>query len=309
MTYGIGYPIADGGLFVTRSTTMTTPTLWPALTDVVNVASVPQRSPFRYPGGKTWLVPQVRRWLLSKRQRPAIFIEPFAGGAIAGLTTAFEQLADRVILVELDPDVAAVWKVVLNGRCSALAERIKTFDLTVENVKAVLARRHRSALDRAFATILRNRVQHGGILAPGASLMKEGENGKGIASRWYADTLAKRIQDIGGVKNRLSFMQGNAFEVIASFADAANVVYFVDPPYTVAGKRLYRFSEVDHRSLFDQMSKVKGDFLLTYDDTPEVRQWALDAGFEMETVAMKSRQNSMKSELLIGRNLSWVRGR
>lgn len=24
---------------------------------VVNVASVPQRSPFRYPGGKTWLVP------------------------------------------------------------------------------------------------------------------------------------------------------------------------------------------------------------------------------------------------------------
>lgn len=28
---------------------------------VVNVASVPQRSPFRYPGGKTWLVPVVRK--------------------------------------------------------------------------------------------------------------------------------------------------------------------------------------------------------------------------------------------------------
>lgn len=286
---------------------MTTSAFWPALTDVVNVASVPQRSPFRYPGGKTWLVPQVRRWLLSKKHRPAIFIEPFAGGAIAGLTAAFEQLADRVILVELDPDVAAVWKVVLNGRCSALAERIKTFNLTIENVKAVLTKRHRSALDRAFATILRNRVQHGGILAPGASLMKAGENGKGIASRWYPDTLAKRIQDIGGVKNRLSFMQGDAFEVIASFADAANVVFFVDPPYTVAGKRLYRFSEIDHQLLFDQMSKVRGDFLLTYDDTPEVRQWALDAGFQMETVTMKSRQNSVKTELLIGRDLSWVR--
>ena len=24
---------------------------------IVNVASVPQRSPFRYPGGKTWLIP------------------------------------------------------------------------------------------------------------------------------------------------------------------------------------------------------------------------------------------------------------
>ena len=32
----------------------------------VNVASVPQRSPFRYPGGKTWLVPHIRRWLGSR---------------------------------------------------------------------------------------------------------------------------------------------------------------------------------------------------------------------------------------------------
>ena len=30
---------------------------------VVNVASVPQRSPLRYPGGKTWLIPHIREWL------------------------------------------------------------------------------------------------------------------------------------------------------------------------------------------------------------------------------------------------------
>ena len=36
----------------------------PVLSDrVVNVASVPQRSPLRYPGGKTWLVPHIRTWL------------------------------------------------------------------------------------------------------------------------------------------------------------------------------------------------------------------------------------------------------
>ena len=29
----------------------------PPMDHVVNVASVQQRSPFRYPGGKTWLVP------------------------------------------------------------------------------------------------------------------------------------------------------------------------------------------------------------------------------------------------------------
>jgi DNA adenine methylase len=286
-----------------------TPTLlWPSLTDVVNVASVPQRSPFRYPGGKTWLVPQVRRWLIAKKHTPAIFIEPFAGGAIAGLTVAFEHLAEHVVLVELDPAVAAVWQAVLNGKCSALADRITEFNLNLENVRTVLSRRYRTVLDKAFATILRNRVQHGGILAPGASLMREGENGKGIKSRWYAETLARRIRDIGELKGRISFMRGDAFRVIESFAEAANVVYFVDPPYTIAGKRLYRFSEVDHKALFALMKQVKGDFVMTYDDTAEVRGWAANAGLEVETVVMKSRQNSQKSELIIGRDLRWARG-
>ena len=39
---------------------------------IVNVASVPQRSPFRYPGGKTWLVPRLRRWLSSLPSKPRI---------------------------------------------------------------------------------------------------------------------------------------------------------------------------------------------------------------------------------------------
>jgi len=45
---------------------------------VVNVATVPQRSPLRYPGGKTWLIPHIRHWLKSTRSE--ILIEPFAGG-------------------------------------------------------------------------------------------------------------------------------------------------------------------------------------------------------------------------------------
>src|SRR5580693_7008780 len=81
----------------------------------INVASVPQRSPFRYPGGKTWFVPYLRDWLRSKSKLPTRFIEPFAGGGIVSLTVAFERLAKHVIFAELEPGVAAVWRVVLNG--------------------------------------------------------------------------------------------------------------------------------------------------------------------------------------------------
>src|SRR5262245_63453271 len=84
--------------------------------EVINVASVPQRSPFRYPGGKTWLVPYIRDWLRHKKTRPTRLIEPFAGGGIVSLTVAFEGLARHVIFAELDESVASVWRVVLNGQ-------------------------------------------------------------------------------------------------------------------------------------------------------------------------------------------------
>src|SRR6266700_2915431 len=80
---------------------------------IVNVASVPQRSPFRYPGGKTWFVPTFRKWMASFPLKPRLLIEPFAGGGIISLTALFEELVNQVVMVELDHEVAAVWQSVV----------------------------------------------------------------------------------------------------------------------------------------------------------------------------------------------------
>jgi DNA adenine methylase len=53
----------------------------------------------------------------------------------------------------------------------------------------------------AFTTIIENWVNRGGILANGASFIKNGENGKGITSRWYPETLRRRILAIAQVAN------------------------------------------------------------------------------------------------------------
>ncbi len=235
------------------------------------------------------------------------FVEPFAGGAIAGLTVAFESLAEQVFLVELDRNVGAVWQTILNGKGRKLADRILSFDLTTKNVNQILSSPFKKLEDIAFATILRNRVQYGGILADGASLVKYGENGKGLSSRWYPETLAKRITAIVSFKKQIHFNNANGFDVVKEFARETEAVFFVDPPYTIAGRRLYKHSEVDHELLFRLMSRVSGDFLMTYDDTDEVRDWADAFGFECETILMKNRQNSKKTELLIGRDLEWAR--
>ncbi|MDD4599250.1 MAG: DNA adenine methylase, partial [Lentimicrobiaceae bacterium] len=103
---------------------------------VVNVASVPQRSPFRYPGGKTWLIPTVRQWLRQENKPVPELFEPFAGGGIVSLTAAFERLAAHITMVEMDEEIAAVWEVILNGKNKVLANKIFSYDLTIENVKS-----------------------------------------------------------------------------------------------------------------------------------------------------------------------------
>lgn len=274
---------------------------------VVNVASVPQRSPFRYPGGKTWLIPHVRRWLGSLPNKPRVFCEPFCGGASAGLAVLFDGLVGQLLLVELDGDVAAVWQTILNGEARKLIERIGQFKVSHESVRFVLNGPHKTLLDRAFATMLRNRVQRGGILAPGASLMKHGENGRGLASRWYPQTLNRRIEDILSRKDNITFIHGDGIECMRKYAERADIAFFIDPPYTVAGRRLYTYSEIDHKELFRVASTLHGDFLMTYDDAQPIRDLAAQFGFDTHVVLMKNTHHRIMTELLIGRNLGWAR--
>jgi len=270
---------------------------------VVNVASVPQRSPFRYPGGKTWLVPYVRNWLGSLPQGPRVLVEPFAGGAIIGLTVAAEGLAKEVILGELDHAVAAVWRTILEDDVEWLIERILAFDVSRCNVIRTLRRPAETTRELAFQTLLRNRVQRGGILAPGASLVKSGENGRGVASRWYAQTLARRIRTIAAEKERTQFVEGDALDLINRFTHRATAAFFIDPPYTAGGKRagsrLYAHNIVDHPLLFATMKKAKGAVMLTYDDAPEVRRLARRHGFLVEEVPMKNTHHAVVHELVI----------
>lgn len=279
----------------------------PSTAKVVNVATVPHRSPLRYPGGKTWLVPHIRLWLASLDPRPRELIEPFAGGAIVGLTAVFEQLVERTTLVELDEEVGALWEVILNGGGARLANDVASFDLSLEAVKSVLAADPKSLYEKAFATLLKNRVQRGGILAPGASLMKAGENGRGIASRWYPETLQRRILAIVSLKDRIGFVQGDGIDYLCLQADRPDVACFIDPPYTVAGRRLYTHSAIDHEALFRVAATLRGDFLMTYDNASEIRRLAEKHGFDTQEIAMKNTHHARKTELLIGRDLSWAR--
>ena len=276
----------------------------------VNPASVPHRSPFRYPGGKTWLIPRIRTWLRSLPAKPETFVEPFAGGAIVGLTVAFEKLANRVHLVELDEAVASVWQTIFSDDNGWLRERILTFQMRLDNVQATMKEPHTSSRELAFKTILKNRTYHGGILAAGSSPIKNGESGRGIGSRWYAKTLSDRIRDLYEIQDIVTIVHGDGISKLMPYVSDARSAIFLDPPYTAggknAGKRLYTHSIIDHDQLFAITESLTGDYLMTYDNAPEIALRARRHNMQTRTVSMKNTHHSVMSELLIGRDLSWI---
>ena len=271
-----------------------------------NVSTVPHYSPFRYPGGKSWMYPFMKRWIKSQHKRPKLFAEPFAGGAHVGLAVAIENLADQVTLVELDENVAAVWNTIINGNYECLIDRIMDFNLTEENLETVFNQDNPSSNEHAFAVILHNRTSRGGITASGSGLLKKGENNNGIRSRWYTKTLKKRIEKIANCRNRIKFIHGDGFDLIKHIATRRGTLFFTDPPYTHAGRRLYKHSDVEPSAVFELMTSVEGDFLMTYDKTKEILDLVQSHELQSAEILMSTTHHEKKHELVIGRDLGWL---
>ena len=232
--------------------------------------------------------------------------QPFAGGGIISLTAAAEHYFGHVTMVELDDDMAAAWQTILSNDCQWLIKQISSFAVTPDNINYAIKHAADGIKERGFSTIVRNRTNHGGILARGSGLIKKGENGRGLSSRWYPETLVKRITDVNRMHERITFIHGDAFELMEQRLDDEEAFFFIDPPYTIAGRRLYNHFEVNHRRIFELASRMRGHFLLTYDDTEEVRRWADDYGLPYLTIPMQTTHLVTKEELLISDNLEWL---
>ena len=269
-----------------------------------NVSSVKQRSPLRYPGGKTWLIPHIQEWLHSIPY-PQELIEPFCGGGIVSLTAAAEDLAGQCLMADIDPDVAAFWKAALHHR-QELCDRIADFEVSRDNVVALESSHHADdVVYNGFRTLVLNRTRRGGILTPGASFIHSGENGKGIASRWYPQTLITRLVEIEKYARarKITFSEKDGMSLLEAKLGAEDTVTFVDPPYTAGGKqagsRLYQYSEIDHSLLFEILADSSAEFLMTYDASPEIISLVRQHGFHAVTVAMKNTHHARIPELII----------
>lgn len=274
-----------------------------------NVAKVNIYSPFRYPGGKSRWYFLIKEWV--RATSPKLFVEPFAGGAHAGLTVAIEDWdgndVEQVVLIERDPDVAAVWRTILGDDCEWLIEKIMNFEMSLPAAEEAVSRREESVRRRAWATIIRNRAIRGGLITPDSGWLNRGEKDRGLNSRWYPDTLSDRIRSIHEHKDIIEFIQGDAFEEWSGYIDEERAIHFIDPPYPESGKRLYKYSEVGYEKVLFTSKSIEGDFLITYENTENIKDECDRLKLEYRRVEVKNANHDSKGELLIGKNLEWLR--
>lgn len=257
-------------------------------------------SPFRYPGGKSWFVDSFFRWLNERNVR--LLVEPFAGGASVSLSCLEADACEHIVLVEKDPRVSAVWKTILGPRSPEFAEKVRSFRASGASLERELKDPPPDSFTLAWHTLLRNRVSHGGITAPGSGVLKRGENGKGISSRWYPETLAGRIERIFALRQRINFVEGDAVTFLESVDRSSawsGSIFFVAPPYPRAGRRLYDHGVLDHEKLFTLLRELPFPFLATYERGVRVFNLVEQCGFFCRTTGMLTRSHRKRRELLI----------
>ncbi|MCY4506648.1 MAG: hypothetical protein OXG35_06770 [Acidobacteria bacterium] len=256
---------------------------------------VPNPSPLRYPGGKTWLIPHARAWLGSP-PRTRTLVEPFAGGATISLLALAENLADRAVLAEIDPGIAHFWRTLLS-RPRTLAEAVRNIGTNVPEPPDSAAQ-HDAGIARAVQTLTENRTRFNGILNSRAGRTKDSE-------RLYPQTIARRILSAGELAHRIQLLEGDGLALLEAAGHDPGARVFIDPPYGApktqsSGSRLYRRHDVQPPQVFQALSRSDGDFLMTYADDEEIADLVREHGFHAETVPLNL-SGRPRSELAISR--------
>lgn len=229
-------------------------------------------SPLRYPGGKARMAPVLAHVLDNMRaagQAPTTWVEPFAGGAGAGLTLLVGGHVDHLVLGEVNSALAAFWRVVTSLEAAAeLCERIRAVPVDIPTWHAQ-RRAYLSGqgddLERAMAVFYLSRTNHSGILGarPIGGLEQKGR--WKIDARFNKTDLIGRIRGVAAVGERISVVEADAADTIT--ATGEDSLMFVDPPYIKAGPTLYEqaLDESGHARLAQALVTSRAPWLLTYD--------------------------------------------
>jgi len=239
---------------------------------------MPFRSPLRYPGGKRRLVNFMKTIIQDNDLVGGEYVEPYAGGASVGLALLIDQFVSHIYINDLDRAVYAFWYSVLH-KTDELCELIDATPVSIDEWyrQRDLQRLNQiKLLNLGFSTFFLNRVNRSGIISGGVI------GGKNQTGTWKLDCrfnkadLVERIRKIAEYKKHISLYNKDAAEFIITELPAikADSLVYLDPPYYIKGKQMLYvnfYEPEDHKSIASLVPKLKQNWVISYDDVPEIR--------------------------------------
>lgn len=238
----------------------------------------PMASPLRYPGGKGALYSRLRGIIRESDLAGCTYVEPYAGGAGAGLGLLITGQVERVVINDLDPAIYAFWASLVSNP-DALVRKIEGVKLSVAEWKrqrAIYRACDLADLDAlGFATFYLNRTNRSGVLNGGPIGGLDQTGNYKIDARFNRKDLAERVRVLGLYADSITVSSCDGAKVIKKYGRRGNTFIYADPPYFEKAGSLYlnSFNEKNHSQLAKTLnSYASGSWLLTYDDVPRVHE-------------------------------------
>jgi DNA adenine methylase len=251
---------------MTTKTTHTTP-------DDSMTQSEPLKSPLGYLGGKSRLAKRI----VERIPPHTCYVEPFCGGAWVYFT---KPPSNVEVLNDLDGDLVSFWRVIRNHLPEFL--RCLNFQLVSrEDFQRELKQDATLMTDiqRAVRYYRLQRMGYGGKTAGrtfGTSCTRPNSLNMPKAEEVLSETHARMA--------RTTIEHLDACECIRRY-DSDKTFFYIDPPYWNADFYAVSFKGEDFCRLRDTLNEVKGRFILSLNDTPEVRE--VFKQFQIESIETK----------------------
>lgn len=237
-------------------------------------------SPLRYPGGKARFAPFIAEVMRANGLEGGHYLEPFAGGAGVALELLFEGHATHIHINDLDPAVYAFWSAATadpEGMLKLLHDTPITMDQWHHWRTVMLEQNSNNSLaERGFSTLFINRTNRSGILKGGVIGGKSQAGTYKLDARFGKEMIATRLERIAMNADRISVYCEDAFLLLgrATKLLPEQSLIYLDPPYYVKGRGLYRnfYKHDDHLQIADllQAHDFKRPWVVSYDNAPEI---------------------------------------
>lgn len=266
----------------------------------------PRLSPLRYPGGKSALYSRLRELIrLNTRGDDVTYVEPYAGGAGAGIGLLITGEVQSVHINDLDGAVAAFWKACVS-RNAEFISRMETIPVTVKEwrrQKAVYVNRSNAdPFDLGFATFFLNRTNRSGVLNGGPIGGLDQSGTYKIDARFNRQTLRERLRLIGLYSSKISVSNDDGLSIIGRYKDQRNTFIYADPPYFMKAGSLYMnsFTAADHTALAACLNSIHdANWVLTYDNVEQVSELYVDRRREEIGVYYSARNVTKAKEVMV----------